>query len=60
MKAELNPIEIPNEIIEAVRLIETWAAKQTVRDDWAIGNICCRKGAERLMKEIETLKKQLK
>jgi len=50
--------EVPPEIVAAVELIEKWAAKQTTRDDWAIGNICCRKGAERLKRELEKLKKK--
>jgi hypothetical protein len=46
----------PVEIIEAVKLIEDWAKKQTDRDDWAIGEIACRKGFERLLRDIKNVR----
>jgi dissimilatory sulfite reductase (desulfoviridin) alpha/beta subunit len=46
----------PPEIIKAVKLIENWAKKQTDRDDWAIGEIACRKGFERLLKDIKNVR----
>lgn len=52
--------EVPKEVVDAVKLIEKWAAKQTTRDDWAIGGICCRKGAERLQRQYDELLKKLK
>jgi Ethanolamine utilization protein EutJ (predicted chaperonin) len=55
-RREILMIEVPPEIVKAVKLIEKWATKQTMRDDWAIGGICCRKGAERLKRELEKLK----
>jgi dissimilatory sulfite reductase (desulfoviridin) alpha/beta subunit len=58
MKKKLNqkrdkPIKPPAEIIKAVKLIEDWAKKQTDRDDWAIGEISCRKGFERLLRDVK-------
>jgi dissimilatory sulfite reductase (desulfoviridin) alpha/beta subunit len=46
----------PEEIIDAVKLIENWVKKQTDRDDWAIGEIACRKGFERLLKDIKNVR----
>jgi hypothetical protein len=46
----------PPEIIKAVKLIENWAKKQTDRDDWAIGEIACRKGFERLLRDIKNVR----
>jgi hypothetical protein len=49
-------VKPPAEIIEAVKLIENWAKKQTDRDDWAIGQIACRKGFERLLRDIKNVR----
>jgi hypothetical protein len=46
----------PKEIIDAVKLIESWAKQQTDRDDWAIGEIACRKGFERLLRDIKNVR----
>lgn len=46
----------PKKIIDAVKLIEDWVKKQTDRDDWAIGEIACRKGFERLLKDIKNVR----
>ena len=46
----------PKEIVDAVKLIENWAKQQTNRDDWAIGEIACRKGFERLLKDIKNVR----
>jgi hypothetical protein len=51
---------VPAEVKIAVAIIENWANKQTPRDDWAIGGICCRRGAERLIKENKKLDKRVK
>jgi len=48
----------PEEIINAVKLIENWVKKQTDRDDWVIGEIACRKGFERLLKDIKNVRKE--
>jgi hypothetical protein len=48
----------PIEIVNAVKTIEKWAKKQTKRDDWAIGEIACRKGFERVLKMYNDLKPQ--
>jgi hypothetical protein len=53
-------IQVPDEIREAVRKIENWAARITPRHDWAIGGICCRRAAEKLMMEKEHLDNELK
>lgn len=52
-KIKETALKPPKEIIEAVKLIENWAKQQTDRDDWAIGEIACRKGFERLMRDIK-------
>jgi len=41
---------VPKKVINAVKTIEDWTKKQTSRDDWAIGDIACRRGFERLLK----------
>lgn len=46
----------PKEIVDAVKLIENWVRQQTDRDDWAIGEIACRKGFERLLKDIKNVR----
>lgn len=51
--------EIPDDIKEAVIKIEEYTAKKTHRDDWAIGNITCRKGAERLLRQYKELVQKL-
>ena len=51
--------EIPEDIKEAVKKIEAYTASKTYRDDWAIGNITCRKGAERLFKQNRELIEKL-
>jgi len=45
-----NTITVPEKVIKAVKTIEDWTKKQTSRDDWAIGDIACRRGFERLLK----------
>jgi 23S rRNA C2498 (ribose-2'-O)-methylase RlmM len=40
-------LPVPQEVQDAVCLIENWAKINNLRDDWAIGGICCRAGAER-------------
>ena len=49
-KKNNSKIKPPVEIINAVKLIEEWVTQQTNRDDWAIGNVACRKGFEKLLK----------
>lgn len=49
-------VKPPAQIIEAIKLIEDWAKKQTDRDDWAIGQIACRKGFERLLRDIKNVR----
>lgn len=56
----MRDIEVPTDIIETVKKIEKWAARQTIRDDWAIGGIACRAGFERLMRRVEDLEEELK
>ena len=48
--AENNTVIVPKKVINAVKTIEDWTRKQTSRDDWAIGDIACRRGFERLLK----------
>lgn len=48
-------ITVPVKILKAVKAIEEYAAKMTDRDDWAIGNITCRRGAERLQLQYKQL-----
>lgn len=48
----------PEEIIDAVKLIENWVATRTDRDDWVIGGVACRKGFERLLKMYNNLKNE--
>jgi len=48
----------PKEVVDAVILIENWTSQRTNRDDWAIGGIACRKGFERIMKELENVKRK--
>lgn len=67
---EIIPNLPPAEIIEAAKLIESWTKRQTLRDDWAIGGVACRAGAERaatdlrdmeavVLREIKNFKKVL-
>jgi len=46
---------VPEEIIEAVKKIEAFARNTTTRDDWAIGDITCRRGAQRLLDNYNKL-----
>ena len=50
LKETHNAFKPPAHVVEAVKVIENWAASQTDRDDWVIGGIACRKGFERLFK----------
>ena len=50
IKDARNTFKPPTHVVEAVKVIENWAASQTDRDDWVIGGIACRKGFERLFK----------
>jgi hypothetical protein len=50
-------LPVPQEIKDAVRLIENWTKMQTMRDDWAIGGICCRAGAERQIRALAEIEK---
>lgn len=43
------PGPVPSDIIDAVKKIEEYAFQKTTRDDWAIGNITCRAGAQKLL-----------
>jgi hypothetical protein len=45
-----NTTKVPEKVVKAVKTIEDWTKKQTSRDDWAIGDIACRRGFERLLK----------
>lgn len=47
--------DVPQDIIEAVKKIEEYTSKRTTRNDWAIGNITCRKGAERLLERYNKI-----
>jgi hypothetical protein len=47
---------VPKKVINAVKTIEDWTKKQTSRDDWAIGDIACRRGFERLLKLNKNIK----
>ena len=51
-----NMTIVPKKVIEAVKIIEDWTKKQTSRDDWAIGDIACRRGFERLLKLNKNIK----
>ena len=51
-----NIITVPEKVIKAVKTIEDWTKKQTSRDDWAIGDIACRRGFERLLKLNKNIK----
>lgn len=51
-----NTITVPEKVVKAVKTIEDWAKKQTSRDDWAIGDIACRRGFERLLKLNKNIK----
>jgi hypothetical protein len=44
-----QPLKPPEYVVECVKTIEKWASSQTKRDDWAIGDLACRKGFERLL-----------
>jgi hypothetical protein len=48
IKGACLPFKPPAHVVEAVKVIENWAASQTDRDDWVIGGVACRKGFERL------------
>ena len=49
-------VKVPDKVIRAVKTIEDWTKKQTSRDDWAIGDIACRRGFERLLKLNKRIK----
>lgn len=55
-KLKAEPLKPPREVVDAVKLIENWVKQQTDRDDWAIGEIACRKGFERLLKDIKNVR----
>jgi len=46
---------VPEEIIDAVKKIEAFAKSKTNRDDWAIGDITCRRGAQRILEDYNKL-----
>jgi hypothetical protein len=53
---DTSTIIVPEKVIKAVKIIEDWTKKQTSRDDWAIGDIACRRGFERLLKLNKNIK----
>lgn len=56
IKATKAGFKPPKDIVDAVKLIENWVKQQTNRDDWAIGEIACRRGFERLLKDIKNVR----
>jgi hypothetical protein len=53
---DINTTKVPEKVIKAVKIIEDWTKKQTSRDDWAIGDVACRRGFERLLKLNKNIK----